>query len=76
MYVLAAIRAGCLEEIHVFFDNKKAAKNKRDSLLEDYGLTKKDKPDNSHCPDCRWNDENEVHLHTLRALGFGEWSED
>lgn len=75
IYVVIGILAGCLQEIHVFFGNRKAAEDKRDSMLKDYGLTDSDKPNNQHSSDCRWNDENEVHLHELQPFGFGRWSE-
>jgi hypothetical protein len=66
IYVVIGLFGGCLNEEHAFTDRKNALE-KRDSMLKEYGLSDADKPDNQHNPDCRWNEENEVHVHTLEV---------
>jgi len=67
LYAVVGVRGGCLEDLFLLSDKRQAEK-KRDSMLKDYGLTQKDKPDNQHVKSCRWNSENEVHLHEMRHL--------
>lgn len=64
MYVVIGVWAGCLHDVSVHSTLEKA-RAQRDSMLKEFGLTDEDKPDNQHNPECRWNDENEVHLHTV-----------
>jgi hypothetical protein len=63
VHVIAGVLGGCLADIEVFTDINEARKA-RDILAKTYGLSNKDKPDNQHSQECRWNDENEVHLHS------------
>ena len=47
---------------------RKEALKKRDELTKSYGLTDEDKPNKApsvHSEDCRWNDDDEVHMHGL-----------
>lgn len=63
IHVVAGVRGGCLQDLFLYTDEEKA-KKKRKSILKDYGLSDKDKPDNQHSQECRWNSDNEIHLHT------------
>ena len=65
IHVLIGIWQGCLHDVRVYTDIKRA-RNARDAMLRDYRLSEEDKPDNKHNPECRWNDENELHLHTIK----------
>ena len=66
LHVIVGLRGGCLEDVFLFIDEKKA-NEKRKSMLKDYELTDKDKPDNAHSRKCRWNSENELHLHQVEV---------
>jgi len=66
LYVVVGVWAGCLHDASVHVTVEKA-REQRDKMLEGYGLTNEDKPDNQHNPECRWNDENELHLHTIQT---------
>jgi len=73
IYVLVGIWQGCLNDVEAYTDRRQA-KDARARMLSEYSLTDEDKPDNQHSQDCRWNDENEVHLHevTLRGRRAGK----
>lgn len=62
--VLIGIWGGCLEDIKVVTNPHNAQEVKK-QMLKDYNLTEADIPDNAHSKECRWNDENEVHLHEV-----------
>lgn len=64
IYVLIGIWHGCLNDVTAYMDVVQA-RMARDELLKEYDLTDEDKPDNAHSEECRWNDENEVHLHEV-----------
>jgi hypothetical protein len=64
VHVVVGVLGGCLADIEVFADINDARKA-RDGLAKTYGLSNKDKPDNQHSQECRWNDENEIHLHSV-----------
>lgn len=66
LYVVVGVWSGCLHDASVHVTLEKA-REQRDSMLNEYGLTNEDVPDNQHNPECRWNDENELHLHTVET---------
>ena len=70
VFIIIGIWAGCLQDVQAFTDQEKA-RAQRKVMLKDYGLTDDDKPDNQHSPECRWNDENELHLHEVEMLRDG-----
>jgi len=65
VHVVAGVFGGCFDYLEVFTDIEKARKA-LSAQLEAYGLTDEDKPDNQHNQECRWNDENELHLHSVK----------
>lgn len=70
VYLLVGLYGGCLEDLKIFLEETEA-KQARDKMLVDYKLTAE--RDECCCAKiggiglCRWNDENEVHLHKLKA---------
>ena len=64
VHIIVGVWKGILQDLEAFIDIKKA-RGRRSEMLEGYGLTDEDVPDNQHNPECRWNEENELHLHTI-----------
>lgn len=67
IFVLVGIWKGCLNDV-IALNDLDLAKTARDTLLKKYDLTDEDKPENQHSQECRWNDENEIHLHEVELL--------
>lgn len=69
VYTVIGIWGGCLNEVSIH-STIGEARISRDARLSGYGLTDEDIPDNQHSPECRWNGENELHLHTVKMETF------
>ena len=68
MYVIIGIWHGTLQDVHVRV-RKPAAIIVRDRLMKACGLSSRDRSDKKpgiHPAECRWNDENEIHIHESR----------